>query len=1731
VKLNVDITGGDGASGCKLKDGSKSEGAYVVHSEPGKARHYRRNQVLRIRAERFPWFRFAAVHRSALRCSRYYPTRFLLVAFLFVVATWTADGADRYWTGNGLSDVWSEGDNWNPEGPPQDGDTLIFGNLGSKRSNNNNLSNLRVQSILFNSSGYSLGGNPILLNSDITAAHTSGNNRVRFGVEFSSGGGSINTANAGLLEIVGTVTVANKQQLIVIAFGSDLTISGAIVGDGQLLKLGFFSLFLTGTAANTYTGPTVIEGGAVYLRKSSGARAISPQVSIGEESLNNCFLADLTGGQYPPEMSVVIGEQGTWGLTNGATVTNLVLKYAEIVGEGLLNLKCDVDSRGSSQIYCSLYLGDKSRTFSTGDFNPVLSIYGHILGPSAQGANSPGIIKAGLGKLLLHAQNTYSGPTVVSHGGVSVHHPQALGTATGETRVGPFGLLEFGPLLPLNTVFSEPIVMDGGRLEAHTSVVLNGPFAVNEDSMLAGPNNGRLDIKTSITGPGGFRVYGGYVRFSGTTANTFAGQMLVEPGSLSSVAVLELAKPDDVPAVPSAVTLQGADPVQAVLRQFQNNGARTVSIDDWGKWDLNGYVASPALLRFLGSGMVEGGFNGVFPGLLNFAGLTVNTQIQVLPKLSAPSNYVAWITGDLHSFSPTNDLYIPPGVALDIRADILGSNLQKRGPGKLVLSGDNQVLAKIYAKDGELVSRHARALGGHTTVFDGATLWLDSVFNFGSLTIQGRGFQGTNGALAAQGLALFSSNVVLSGAATIQSATTNANLHIQGVISGTGPLTKEGLGMLTFEGSAPNTFTGDMLVNAGMLVLAKNNYIPAVPGSMVIGSGLPGLPGATVLYGGHDQIWNRITINRASLLDLNGWDEFSGDVALNGNAVIATRTGALYLGEGVNVFAHPRGLETSEISGRIGLGPGPHRFQVAQDDRPSDNDLLINARIFEFSTAADILKEGPGSVLLNSSNSFRGSLIIHDGRLYASDANAFGTSAGGTFVNGNGSLGLDASMWVREEPLTLNSTNPFAIYAIGTSNAWSGNITLESTAGIYVESVLHLLGLFDCCGGVISGPGGITKNGPGTLLISGLFPNDYAGLTLVNDGVLEASRILSPALPGDVFVTGNNSSLRTGRIPGNTALTSTSSVTLSNGAVWKLNPLNTETVRAISGNGILDMGNLGSGASLTVENTNQCEFSGTIVGTGALNKRGPAQLLLSGQSPIYGGSVTVFQGTLWVDGRMAGAPVTVKAGAQLRGDGAVANVTATEQDSIVQVDASFTDHPGRQGGDFEVAYLTLGPGSGVGFDIAGPSPTGGNDLLIAHGPVSLGNARLSAAFAYPPRENDVITLLRNNSPTAITGTFVGWPEGVTRKLGDVPVRATYLGGNGNDFTLTVTNLPLAYDSYRLAEGNGNQTVEPDECNLVYISLLNRRTSPLMITNATLRANTPGAVVTIASANYPSIPAGAVRENFTPFQFRTDRSLSCGRPVTFELVLGVQGEGEFAVTFEVVAGEGEDCARPTGPCESCFFINGRFTTNSPTLVRAHTFVGGPSICFPPKRCPDTGVSGNQPVPYLTHVFTNATTNALCVTAQLHFGCPNTLTNTLGAVAYLGTNDYHDPCVNYLGDTGADGTQPFSFRVPARTNFVILVSARATNAVCPTYSLEVFGPPCPPPTLHIAKDGPETVRLQWSTASPGYSLQTTNEYRGAGPYAYSNAVGDVVIVDGQYTATNVTAQPRQFFRLTK
>ncbi len=1666
----------------------------------------------------------------------------LFGVMLAAFATFSARAADRRWTGNAFANRWSEPGNWTPAGPPQDGDTLKFGNNASHLSNRNDLTDLRVHAIVFDGTAgaYTLSGNPVLLNAGITAAHGSGYNIVGLDVQFIHGGGTFGVAREGRLEISGQVTLANNGLLAVYTLGTNLTLSGAIVGDGSLEKYGEHELILSGAGANTYSQSTRIFDGTVLLDKAAGVRAISADIVLAGTALGQVTLMDVRSGQYPPVVSMKVGPNATWVLENSTAVSSLTLDDGRIVGPAILELQCNVTNLNNSTVHCPIYLGPQTRVFNVEE-DTSLQLLGFVLGPSG-GATPPGLRKTGGGKLILGNQNTYSGETVVESGELYADHGEALGTAARATRVGLNGRLILGDYLldisnPKSIAYAEPIIMEGGELQAIGDAVVTGSVTLAARTRIEGPRFGRLDLRTTVSGPGGFDLRGGTLLLSGTTTNTFAGDVLVQPDVFSWPPVLELGKSLDQPAVPGKVVLQGYGADQATMRHFQYSGVNRVVISDGGFWDLHGYLVAPTSLVFTGAGVVDAGFDGPHPGKLIIGETGPDTGLHLVPRPSAPAEYTAFVWGRTSFSRSTNDLFIPAGLTLALFGDLQALTLRTVGPGVLAMNGNNLELERFQALNGEVVSWHNNSLGLEPRVFDGATAWLMSTFPRGPITLEGRGFQGRNGALATdRGPVILGGGLHLAGSTTLGTLNTNSYLFIDGTIDGVGPVTKEGPGQLAFQGTTANTFTGEMRVNEGVFIPAKSAYLQAVPGDLIVGSGDLARPGAKVLHGDHDQIWNRITVNRDSLLDLNQWDEACGEVTLNDGGRIRTSTGRLYLGEGVNVNVHfNRAGGGSSIDGHLSLGPGAHRFTIGPLPNRTPGELAMGADIAQYASAAGLVKEGPGLLRLFAANSFSGDLVINEGRVLVSHAQAFGTPAGGTFVNGNSVLALQAPLWVAEEPLTLNSTNYAAFESGGGSNIWSGPITLQRNAGIHTAGGdLSFMSFFDCCSGIVSGPGGIIKRGDKALHLTGFWPNEYQGRTIVEQGAIEAWRLVGPAIPGDVIVTGQSSTLRTGHASAPTALVPTASVTVQNGAEWQLNAANAETVRALQGNGRVSIApDLGTTVALAVANTNFCEFGGALNGFGTLEKRGPAAFVLSGPSPFYGGTVTVQEGTLKVDGRISSAPVTVKAGAQLRGDGAVGDVTAIEQDSTVQIDGSFAEHPERQTGDLEVSHFTLGGGGVLGFDLAGPAPTGGNDRLIAHGPVNLVNPRLSVQFNYPPRDGDVLTLIQNNSPIPINGEFSGLPESNTRKLGDVLVRASYRGGDGNDFTLTVTNLPLTLAGYRLAEGNGNQTVEPDECNRLFLSLRNRRAGTLTVTNAALRAVTPGVTVTVASADYPPVPGNGARENVTPFQFTTSSALSCGQAVELELVLGVTGEGVFAVRVDLPGGDPAACQHPTGGCESCFEVSAQFTASSPRLFRPLNFIGGPSLSFPPKRCPETNVFTDRiAFPYLTHSFTNRTANELWVTAQVRFGCPGVTNTALGAVAYLGTNDLHDPCSSYLGDTGADGTQPFSFRVPSGTNFMVLVSSRATNVTCPNYTLALYGLPCPPPTLHIAKDSTATnaVRLHWSTSAAGFHLQSSTNITGAGG-PFVPVVQPPTVVNGRYTVTNSASAGRGFFRLSK
>jgi len=825
-------------------------------------------------------------------------------------------------------------------------------------------------------------------------------------------------------------------------------------------------------------------------------------------------------------------------------------------------------------------------------------------------------------------------------------------------------------------------------------------------------------------------------------------------------------------------------------------------------------------------------------------------------------------------------------------------SLFKTGEGNLRLTASNDYTGLTLINGGVVEIRNQGGLGTRdsgTVVNDGGTLWM----NFGAGTINdqiilsGAGHESTNGALRVSGNIEIKS--LFPSIFSAMELTTNATIRVDagqltvtGELRGTGPLTKVGDGTLTFSGSQDNTYSGDTIIEAGLLNLTKPAGVTAVPSHLIIGGG-GGFLGtsATARQFNSFQILGSVMVDRGGLWDLNGFAEgftpalLEGrpPLTLSGGGDVQTGTGIVYLPVGGDVVVNPNGVigASSLISGNLGLDPGPHHF-IVNSGVPIIGleivELDFAASMTETSTAADLVKEGPGTLRLSNSNSFSGAVTVNAGRLRVSHALALGSVAAGTLVNSNASLALEGGIEVADESLTLDTTNAAALTSLGpVTNVWSGPVSLQRTAGIYVSdpqgglthSGVGLLG----SSLNISGPGGFTKSGPGALFISGLLGgNSYTGPTTITEGLLEATRRPGASLSSNIVVTGPNSVLRTGR-PGNLfnsalkVLPTGASVTVEDSALWTMNATNSETLSRLQGDGKLETG---AGGTLTISNEVSCTFSGQVTGSGALDKRGPATFqVTSPYSYVYTGAATVFDGTYKVDGDFRSNSVTVKPAAILRGGGLLGDVTV-EPGGVVKVDRTWA---GLSGGVLAMNSVNFQSSGGVlSLDFFGPGLTGGNDFLSVNNPVTLGNANLSAGFLYAPHEGDVVTLINKVGAGDISGMISGFPEGGLQMIGSIPVVASYVGGNGNDMTLTVTNLPLGGGEADIVTGNGGSALVSDDCSMLSLVVTNRSASTINDLHGTLHSLTEGVVVTIAESDFPDLGPGERGTNTASFQIRT-----------------------------------------------------------------------------------------------------------------------------------------------------------------------------------------------------------------------------------------------------------------------
>lgn len=781
----------------------------------------------------------------------------------------------------------------------------------------------------------------------------------------------------GSLNGAGTVNLGTA----VLTVGSDNTsarYTGTIAGEGALLKIGTGSFALGGV--NTFTGPTVINGGSIELGSDAAlAGAVENNATFINRGrvaglvVNNGSLTStgrLEGGLFNAAgatalvSNVVMGAVDNAGLITLTGGTRGIGLFTQ-AGTGFFDL-ADFDT--SVQILSgsgSVTLGSATLTVTEGDFSRVFS--GVISG-------SGGVTMTGGRTLRLSGVNTYTGLTTVESGTLLLDNG---GVIAGSVLVN-------GTLLSGGTIGGD-VVNNGTMLSfdrIRGSVTNNGSAELN--GQIDGPifNNGVV-----VSGSGG-TFLGRFTQIAGASA-TFSG-FNSRLGSLAG---------DGSIVINAAFLNVGSDNTSSTFAGVISGDGGLVKLGD-GTFTLSG-VNTYAGTTFVTAGtLVVGDGETMAPPpsptsvsapesarvLLQGDSVVSNGRIAVAlnaspaalasPEAAPMAPTATTLSGAVISGNVVNDaVLINNGTILGQVVNNDGASATNHGviegavlnDGTLVSTGTlggglaNNGTALIRGiLDGTVLNTGSVRLSGITTGIDVLEQTDSGIFNLA-------GFDTTIGVISGAG------SITLGGA-TMTTGTDGIASLFSGVISGPGRLDKVGTGRLVLTGT--NTYTGGTTISGGALQLGDGGA-----GGSIIG---PVLNNGTLL------------VNRSDAYTIAGPISGTGMFVQDGTGT-TTLTGANSYTGGTLVSRGRLIGNTTSLNGQIQVNAA---LEFAQATSGLFAGQLFGAGLFD--------KTGAGLLLMSGNSSgFTGGTFVRAGelRVTGSLANSRVTVLSGATLSGNGVIG------------------------------------------------------------------------------------------------------------------------------------------------------------------------------------------------------------------------------------------------------------------------------------------------------------------------------------------------------------------------------------------------------------------------------------------------------------------------------------------------------------------------------------------------------------------------------------------------------------------------------------------------------------------------------------------------------------------------------------------------------
>jgi fibronectin-binding autotransporter adhesin len=1002
----------------------------------------------------------------------------------------------------------------------------------------------------------------------------------------------------------------------------------------------------------------------------------------------------------------------------------------------------------------------------------------------------------------------FNGPVDFVFGGTILADPWAIGDVSPDV-----GEIDFN-----NTLSSGGDLTITGFNNTDSDVDKGQSRVVLNDITVA-DNGYFIDVYADVWGSGS------YIRFGGSDDNVIAGTLYLatEEGKII------FGKPSAGIVSQAAMVRNGNS---AQIQTSPGNVIESLTIDHGAEVDLSGGNLSIHNLD------LQNDASDTHSSVLDTGNTTVDLAGGSIDVLGSNSQVNPIIKGHLQlSGSEMIDVEGTGKVQLDILASMEGQGFEKTGNGTLFLNGVNSFSGNLVISEGTLLPNNAQTLqfnGGDSFLhLNGGTLQIAQNFTVPGVplivdpqstsTLLGFCPCGWTG-----GMDLHSTlNVV-----PIDFTGTNANLELSGQIIGTGGLNLQtaviASGGVRLSGPDNNAYTGPTTVNCYRLELNKPENVRALSGPLVVGG--PSGAGAQLCEArwlhGHQGATPDVTLYPNGLVNLNGLNDDFGAVTFNGGH-LSTGRGLCTLHQSLTV--NP-GNPTALIDGSVALAPPvPGNFVFSIGKGTSDPELLINASLS--GPAVEIIKEGPGTMVFGTANTYGALTLLNEGILRIADSSSLGSTGEGTFISTNATLQLSGGIAVAE-PITLPASTNGGVALTVPDNGQSAEIVAPlrlqgpTTISVGNNAVLTI-------NAPIIGGGTLTKLGSGKLIFGGSTANTYSGDTTVASGTLVLAKPTGvEAIPGRLFI-GSSSVHTTSAVEQISSFTITGSVTVDRGGVWNLigqaegfsipdlhgdapltllngGSVNTGTngivYLPVGGDLIVNPGNNGNSvfngnigldpgphhftvtARPLLAGPPELAINGNISETSTpadLIKDGSGTLMLNGLD-TYTGGTTVAGGGLDVEGAISpSGTVEVDAGV-LEGAGSVGPIVTTSPDAVI------APHGGLGGGvvgpgkplpqsqnhisSLVCESLKSQGGGTLRIRLNGPIPSSEYDQLLVTQTADLTGLDLDLSLNYPAATNDQFTIVETIGPgggAPVVGTFNNLPEGATLTASGEPFQISY----------------------------------------------------------------------------------------------------------------------------------------------------------------------------------------------------------------------------------------------------------------------------------------------------------------------------------------------------------------------